>query len=143
MAISVGAGIPSLKGTFRAYDTDLVNKQFRAAKLVATSATLSLADKIVDFATAATDKLIGIIDNVPAAVEGADVEVIVLGEAKAKAGSGGWAAGDILVADANGDLVVATPANTTNNYSIGRALEAAAQYDIKRILVLPGIVQVA
>ena len=129
-----GYGIPSLNGSFKAYDEDLVNKQFRAAKLT--------SDGTVDFSVAATDKSIGIINNVPDDVAGRDVEVILLGEAKAKAGAGGWTIGAWLTADANGDLVAMTPASSTVNYAVGYALEAADQYDIKRIFVLPSIVLV-
>jgi hypothetical protein len=129
-----GYGIPTLSGTFKAYDADLVDKQFRVVDLAALG--------IVDFCTAATDLALGVINNVPAAKAGADVEVIVLGEAKAKVGSGGVTAGQFVVPDANGDIVAATLGTTTTNVAIGRALESGDQYDIIRILVLPCFIQV-
>lgn len=132
-AVSKGLGIPSQSGTFKAYDDDLVDKQFRFAKLTSTG--------IVDFAVAATDKILGVINNHPNAATGADVEVIVGGEAKIKL-AGTVSAGDRLTSDAAGEAVAMTPGNTTVNYSGGIALEDGEDDDIIRMLVTPAVVLV-
>jgi len=129
-----GYGIPSLSGTFKAYDADLADKQFRVVDLAALG--------IVDFTTAATDLALGVINNVPYAAAGADVEVVLLGECKAKCGSGGVTAGKFVVSDANGDIVDATLGTSTTQVAVGRALESGDQYDIVRIFVNPCFIQV-
>ena len=130
-----GFGIPKVSGTFQTYDADLENKQFRAVKFT--------SERVVDFCTAATDKVIGILNNVPYGAAGKDAEVIMFGEAKAKL-AGDVTAGNHLVSDANGDLVAVTPVNTgTLNWSVGIALEDGADNDIKRVFVNPCWVLVA
>jgi hypothetical protein len=121
-----GYGIPSVSGTFKAYDADLATKQFHAVKFA--------SNRIVDFSTAATDLSIGIINNVPAAAVGADVEVIVSGESKAKAG-GSISAGQFLVPNSEGELVAVPLGTATTNVAVARALEDADDHDIFRVLV--------
>lgn len=133
-AVSKGLGIPAVHATFKAYDADLGTKQFCIAKITSSG--------IVDWATAATDTgVIGVIDNDPYAATGADVDVIVGGEAKLKIG-GTVAAGAFLVADSSGYGVAITLGTTTNNYVVGRALEDGEANDIIRVLVIPFAAQV-
>jgi membrane-bound inhibitor of C-type lysozyme len=128
-----GYGIPLLNGTFKATDADLTNKQFRCVKMS--------ANRTVDFSTAATDLTIGIINNVPYAAAGADVEVVMLGECKAKSG-GSISAGQFVVPNSDGDVVAVTLGTGTTNVAVGRALEDADSGDIIRVMVNPGFIQV-
>ena len=131
--VSKGVGLPALNATFKAYDTGLATAQFCLVKLT--------SQGIVDVAAAATDAVVGVVDNVPYAAVGSDVTVIMLGEAKVKIG-GAVAVGNRLAADASGYGVALTPGNTTVNYSVGFALEDGETNDIIRICVLPQVVLV-
>ena len=133
-AVSKGTGLPSFRGSFKTYDDDLITKQFHAAKLTSTG--------IVDFCTAATDLVIGIIDNVPYEGTGYPVDVIMLGEAKAHIGSGGCAVGQFLVSDGTGNLVAAAIGTTTSYVAVGQALEDAEENDYARVFVHPCFMQV-
>jgi hypothetical protein len=119
--------------TFKAYDADLVDKQFRAVKLV--------DDWTVDFCTAAADLSIGMLNNAPKAVAGAACEVVMIGPCKAKLG-GTVAQGQFLVPDSNGDLVAVSLGTTTTNVAVARAMEDGADDDVKQVWVNPGFVQV-
>lgn len=127
-----GFGIPATKGTFKAIDADLAGKQFHILKITSTG--------IVDFATAASNLVIGVQQNKPEAA-GWPVEVVVHGETKLKAG-GSITAGQYLVANSDGEAVAVTLGTTTTNVAIGRALEDADDHDIFRALVDPQFIQV-
>jgi hypothetical protein len=91
-------------------------------------------------AAAAADKVIGVTVDV-ASVSGERVDVLHCGEGKVVAGAA-FAAGDLLVANAAGQAIVAAPAAGANNRIIGIAREAAAALgDICEALILPGSTQ--
>jgi hypothetical protein len=132
-AVSKGTGLPSFSGSFKAYDAGLDTMQFHAAYLTSSG--------IVDWSTAATTLSIGIINNKPYAAVGAVVEVIMMGEAKAKLG-GTVAAGQFLAPNNEGELVAIVVGTTTSNIAVARALEDGQDHDIIRVFVLPGFFQV-
>lgn len=87
------------------------------------------AEKVV-VAAAATDKLLGVLQNKPKAGEPALVRV--LGTSKVVAG-GAVAQGDFVTSDGAGKAIATT---TDKNVVIGMALEAAATSDIFEILMV-------
>ena len=87
-------------------------------------------EKHVAKATAATDKVVGLCMGDVAAADDA-CEVAMFGGAKGLLG-GVVAAGDFLVADANGALVATT---TANDKVIAQALEAGVADDLIGVLV--------
>lgn len=91
-------------------------------------------------AVAATDKVIGVTMDV-AVVAGERVDVIHLGEAKVVAGAA-FAAGDLLMASAGSQALVAAAAAGANVRVFGEARElASAQGDIVEIVVFPSMFQ--
>jgi hypothetical protein len=84
-------------------------------------------------ATDATAPIMGILMNKP--VSGDPAEVAIGGIAKAKAGSGGWTAGQPLTATTGGALIATS---TNNHHIVGYAHEAAAAGDIAQVRVAPG-----
>lgn len=98
------------------------------------------ADGGVLQAAAATDKLIGVIDRIPAAASGDRVDVIRSGIAEVEYG-GTVAAGDLLTADASGRAIVATAAAGSNVRVIGVAEVAGVVSDIGSMLIDPGSFQ--
>jgi hypothetical protein len=135
--MSMGYGIPNMSGTFKSTTADMSAYQFHIAKFSAT--------RTVTVAAAATDLVIGIINNKPyadtATRGGYDVKVIMSGEAKMVAG-GSISAGAFVVADASGHGVSATLGTTTTNVAVGRALEDADANDVIRVMVAPQFIQV-
>lgn len=125
--MGAGFGIPPEKGTFTAY-TDLSSYQYKAVKFS--------SSRTVTYAGAATDLVIGILQNKPNAA-GRPAEVVVRGESKAVSG-GSISAGAFLVAGAAGVVVSATIGVTTANCCVGRALEDADSGDVFRIDVNTG-----
>lgn len=94
----------------------------------------------VAVAVAASDKVIGVTTDVVSAL-GDRVDVIHLGPAKVVAGAA-FAAGDLLMANASSQAIVAAAAAGTNVRTFGEAREAAtAANDIIEIVVLPGSFQ--
>jgi hypothetical protein len=82
-------------------------------------------------ATAATDKVIGFVQNAPATNDSADVALRNSGGTfKAKAG-GTIAVGDLLTIDASGRVITTT---TAANEVVGRAIEAAVVNQITEVL---------
>lgn len=115
------------------YDASGVVPPYRAVKFD----TVKLA---VVLATAAADKVIGGSGRFGASVAGDRIEVTRLGFEEFELG-GTVAAGDPLVADANGRLVVATPAAGANVWSIGQAEVAGVNLDVIKVLVSPMRIQ--
>lgn len=109
---------------------DLSASQFCVVKMSAA--------KTVALGTAATDVVIGVLQNKPAAA-GRAATVRHFGFSKAKAGAV-ITAGDELSIDSSGRVILAAPATKTTHYLIGRAVTAAAAAnDIIEILVCLGI----
>ncbi len=123
-----------MKATFKATDADLNGKQFYAVYISATA-------WVVDFSTAATALSIGIINNNPKAAAGADVEVVMWGECKAKLG-GGVTAGQWLVPTTTGALVAVTLGTSTANVAVARALISGSSGDVIPVFVCPHYIQV-
>lgn len=86
------------------------------------------ADGFATVASAATDALIGVSENVPVPA-GRVVDVIQGGPANVVAG-GAIAAGDYLTSDANGKAIKAAPASGTVANVIGKANVSAVAGDI-------------
>jgi len=83
-------------------------------------------------ATAATDKIIGILQNAPTANQFADVLLRnSAGTSKAKLG-GTVAAGDYLTSNGSGALVTTV---TAGNEIVGRAIKAGASGDVAEVIV--------
>ena len=98
------------------------------------------ADFSVTAAAAAGDKVYGVSDEVDH-VAGEPCDVIHFGEAKVVAGAA-FAAGDLLMSDANGRAIVATAAAGANVRTVGYARQSAnAVGDIVEIIVQPGSFQ--
>lgn len=87
----------------------------------------------VALATAATDKIIGAVGELPV-VDGERVDVILDGIADLRAG-GTIAAGDLLTAAAGGAVVVAA----SGNRIVGMALNAAVSGDRLPVLLNQGV----
>lgn len=98
------------------------------------------ADGGVLQAAAATDKLIGVIDRMPAAAANDRIDVIRTGIAEVQYG-GTVAAGDQLTSDASGRAIVATAAAGSNVRVIGVAEVAGVVDDIGSMLIVPGAFQ--
>jgi len=90
-------------------------------------------EKHVGVCSAATDKSVGIVQNVSVAAEDA-LEVAVGGGAKGLAG-GTITMGDLLTSDSSGQLVATT---TANDQIIGKALSDAVVSDLFDVLVVYG-----
>lgn len=103
---------------------DYSAKQYHIMKVV-TAGTATIA-------SAATDFLVGVLQNEPKANEGAEVSLISGGGTCKVIAGGSISVGDALTADSNGQAVATT---TTGNYLIGRALEAADAGDIIEVLL--------
>ncbi|MCQ9378813.1 DUF2190 family protein [Methyloversatilis sp. XJ19-49] len=86
-------------------------------------------------AAAATDKSMGVSDNLGAA-SGETFDVIVDGIALVKYG-GNVAAGDLLTSDANGQAIATT---TASNRVIGIAMLSGVSGDIGSVRIAPGSV---
>ena len=105
-------------------DADLSAKQFRFVKMS--------SDGQVAVAAAATDNILGVLQDTDADAAGKACAVRVAGETKLVAG-GTIDEGQYLTSDANGDAV----ATTTDKERIGAiALEAASDNDIFRALIV-------
>lgn len=102
---------------------DLSGKQFCYAKFS--------ADNTLVAAAAATDKIVGVIQNKPLAGEA--VDLAILGKCKILLG-GTVAAGDYLTSDANGNAIKATSADAV---TFGQACEAGVAADLIGLLI-PG-----
>lgn len=97
------------------------------------------ADGFAALATASTDKLIGISENVQVAA-GQCVDVILDDTANVTAG-GTIAAGDWITSNASSQAVTAAPASGVNAQVIGKALTSAVAGDVFPILIAPGQIQ--
>lgn len=120
MAFSKPAGaIPGLKAA-----ADLSAKQFYCVEITAAGT--------VNVCNAATDAMVGILQNKPVSGEACEIPEggIVKGIAGAAISAGAW-----VGTDANGKLVAKT---TDKDFAYGQALEAAtADGDIIAVLVRP------
>lgn len=90
-------------------------------------------------ATAATDALLGAIDQLDIA-QGQTTDVAVMGESFVKAG-GTIAVGDPLTCNASSQAIKATPAAGSNVRLIGFATQAGVSGDIITYLGLPQFMQ--
>jgi hypothetical protein len=129
-----GSGIPRMPGSFAAAaDYATTDNRHKAVYLS--------DDFEITVASAATDPVIGILENKPD--EGEAAEVTMFGETEGKAADA-ITAGNFLVADSAGDLVPITVTDEgTVNYYVGRALQDAVDNDIFKLLVCPGYICVA
>ncbi len=89
-------------------------------------------------ASAATDLLIGVSDNLGAA-SGQPFDVILSGVALVEYG-GNVTRGQALTADSNGKAIAAAPAATASARTIGVAMESGVSGDIGSVLLAPGSV---
>lgn len=96
------------------------------------------ADTVIK-AAAATDKMIGVADNLGASASGDRLDVIMDGIALVTYG-GNVAAGDLLTSDSSGRAVAAAPAATASARVIGIAMEAGVSGDIGSVRLSPGSV---
>lgn len=92
------------------------------------------ADGQVLQAAAATDKAIGVSDNIGQATVNGRVDIVRTGIAEVQYG-GTVTRGDLLVSDANGKAVTAAPSAGTNNQIIGRAEKSGVTDDIGEVLI--------
>ena len=99
-------------------------------------------DRNVAVATAATDSIIGVVNEMPAGIAlGERVDVVRVGIAWVEAGAA-ITRGALITADAVGRAVTAAPAAGVNNRIIGIADESAsAAGDVIRFVIEPGSVQ--
>jgi len=116
----------SNQGLQKAYVASGAIPAYSAVKAGATANTVALA-------TAATDKIIGAVGELPV-VDLERVDVILDGIADLRAG-GTIAAGDLLTAAAGGAVVAAT----TGDRTIGMALAAAVSGDRLPVLLNQGV----
>lgn len=89
-------------------------------------------------ASAATDKSIGVSDNLGAA-SGDTFDVIIDGIALVEYG-GNVTRGDMLTADSNGKAVAAAPTATNSVRVIGVAMASGVSGDIGSVRIAPGAV---
>ncbi len=91
-------------------------------------------------ASAATDKIAGVVDYPGGALDGQRVDVVLFGIADVDFG-GTVPPGSDVTSDANGKAVAAAPAAGVNNAIAGRALTSAVSGDIAKTFINPGKVQ--
>src|SRR5512137_1919614 len=120
MAFETGRRIPGLKAA-----ADLSTKQFYCVELTA-------ADT-VNVCNAATDKVIGTLQNKPNAA-GQAAEVSSAGDIIKGIAGGAISVNDWVGTDANGKLVAKS---TDKDFALGLALEAGADGTIISVLVRP------
>ncbi len=89
-------------------------------------------------ASAATDFLVGISDNLGAA-SGQPFDVILAGVALVEYG-GNVTRGQLLTADSDGKAIAAAPAATASARTIGVAMLSGVAGDIGSVLIAPGSV---
>jgi len=99
-------------------------------------------DRNVTPATAATDSIIGVVNEMPPGIAaGERVDVVRVGIAWVEAGAA-ITRGALITSDAVGRAVTAAPAAGVNNRIIGIADESAsAAGDVIRFVIEPGSVQ--
>lgn len=103
--------------------------QFTVVDLYAAGAGISgYAGGALNLASSGYPAL-GILQNNPQANEAGTV--MIQGISKAKAGSGGWSVGGLLMSDGSGNLVAAT----STNHAIAKALTAANSGDVGSVLI--------
>lgn len=120
----------------------LLRKNFQAGAAIPayTLVKHGAADDQVVAATAATDSIIGVIEDV-APASGERVDVALVGIAYVTAGAA-VARGALVTSDASGRVVTAAPAAGANNRIVGATLEAAtAAGDVIRVMLNPGSFQ--
>lgn len=109
-----------------------------AAAMAAYVAVKTGADQDhVAICSAASDLSIGIIQNAPTAADGVAEVALPGGGAKAKLGAGGAAVGQMLVPDANGQLVVST-SNAAR--AIAVAMQTGVENDVIGVEVIAQII---
>lgn len=97
-------------------------------------------DGVVAQASAATDKIAGVVDYPNGAADGERVDVVLFGIADVEYG-GTVAAGAPVTSDASGKAVAAAPATGVNNDVAGRPLLSAVSGDFVKTLINPGKMQ--
>lgn len=99
-------------------------------------------DRNVTLATAATDSIIGVVNEMPPGIAvGERVDVVRVGIAWVEAGAA-ITRGSLITSDASGRAVTAAPGAGVNNRIIGIADESAtAAGDVIRFTIEPGSVQ--
>jgi hypothetical protein len=119
----------------------LLVKQFKAEAAIGANLIVKhgAADDTVVQSAAATDKHIGVCDNVAPAIN-ERVDVITHGIADLILG-GAVTRGDLITSDANGKGVVAAPAAGVNNRHVGIALMSGVLNDVIPVLLSQGSVQ--
>lgn len=104
----------------RVAGADLTGAQFKFVKQNSAGAVVAVA--------AVTDRPIGVLQNAPK--NGEEAEVLVIGDTKIVAGSGGIDEGNILGTDSTGKTVVKAPGTDTTHYILGTATLAASADEI-------------
>lgn len=117
------------------------NSYFKTRKAEAAIPAYSIvkrgsADGTIVLAAAATDKLIGVTDNIASVIGDNDVDVNVSGQHFVKLG-GTVAEWDPLTSDANGNAIVSAPGSGVNNRIIGFAMQAGVAGDVINYLGEP------
>lgn len=97
-------------------------------------------DGVVAQASAATDKIAGVVDYPSGAIDGGRVDVVLFGIADVDYG-GTVAAGADITSDASGKAVAAAPGAGVNNNTAGRGLTGAIAGDIAKTFINPGKIQ--
>lgn len=87
-------------------------------------------------AAAATDKLLGVVDDMGAVFAGQTVDIQEVGRADVLAG-GTFADGDPLTSDANGKAVLAAKVVGSTVFALGFARSSAVAGDIVPMLISP------
>ncbi len=97
-------------------------------------------DDTVVPAAAATDSIVGVVDQTNGAAIGKRVDVVLFGVSDIKAG-GAITRGALLTSDANGAAVAAAPAAGANARIIGVALSSMVSGDIMPAYINPCVMQ--
>ena len=119
----------------------LLTKSFLAAIALAPYRIVKFGvdDDSVTPATADTDALVGVVDDLGADA-GDRVDVHLVGVTEVEFG-GNVTRGVLLTSDANGKAIAAAPANDTNQSVIGRAMVSGADGEIGSVLLAAGQIQ--
>jgi hypothetical protein len=99
------------------------------------------ADNTAIQATASTDILIGVSNELGAASGDAAVDLVRIGVAEVELGAGGIARGQPVTSDSAGKGVHANPGAGANAYVIGYAERSGNAGDIVPVLLAPGRIQ--
>ena len=124
----------TLTGLNKSPRVDAAIDEFKIVKM-------GITDDTVAQATAATEELIGVVQDTTTAA-GQHTQLAMVGNiSRIVLGTGGATRGDKITADANGDGVVPAPGAGVNNNYIGVALKTGVAGDIIPVLIQPGSIQ--